>query len=133
MLLICPVRTQFEDTVMGRAREMKKIEAIIRPGKLEAVKDALSKIGIRGLTADNILGCGNQKGYTEVYRGQEVKIQLLPKVRLEIVLVDEKLEEAIQTIIEAARSGSVGDGKIFVYDVQEAIRIRTGQKGLTAL
>lgn len=112
---------------------MKKIEAIVRPGKLEAVKDTLAKIGIQGLTVSNILGCGKQKGYTEVYRGQEVKIQLLPKVRLEIVLADEKLEDAIQAIIEAARSGSVGDGKIFVYDVQEAIRIRTGEKGSAAL
>ncbi|MDI6813714.1 MAG: P-II family nitrogen regulator [Desulfitobacteriaceae bacterium] len=112
---------------------MKKIEAIVRPGKLETIKEALSKLGIRGLTVSNILGCGNQKGYTEIYRGQEVKIQLLPKIRLEIVLPDELAEEAIDAIIEAARTGNVGDGKIFIYDVQEAIRIRTGDKGLSAL
>lgn len=112
---------------------MKKIEAIVRPGKLETIKEALSKLGIRGLTVSNILGCGNQKGYTEIYRGQEVKIQLLPKIRLEIVLPDELAEEAIDAIIETARTGNVGDGKIFVYDVQEAIRIRTGDKGLSAL
>lgn len=112
---------------------MKKIEAIVRPGKLETIKEALSKLGIRGLTVSNILGCGNQKGYKEIYRGQEVKIQLLPKIRLEIVLPDELAEEAIDAIIETARTGNVGDGKIFVYDVQEAIRIRTGDKGLSAL
>ncbi len=112
---------------------MKKIEAIVRPGKLETIKEALSKLGIRGLTVSNILGCGNQKGYTEIYRGQEVKIQLLPKIRLEIVLPDELAEEAIDAIIETARTGNVGDGKIFIYDVQEAIRIRTGDKGLSAL
>lgn len=112
---------------------MKKIEAIVRPGKLETIKEALSKLGIRGLTVSNILGCGNQKGYKEIYRGQEVKIQLLPKIRLEIVLPDELAEEAIAAIIETARTGNVGDGKIFIYDVQEAIRIRTGDKGLSAL
>lgn len=113
--------------------KMKKIEAIVRPGKLDAVKEALSQLGIRGLTVSNVLGCGNQKGYSEIYRGQEVKIQLLPKVRLEIVLPDGLAEAAIEAIIEAARTGNVGDGKIFVYDIQEAIRIRTGEKGLTAL
>lgn len=108
---------------------MKKIEAIIRPGKLEDVKNALSNMGINGITLSNVLGCGNQKGYTQIYRGQEVLTRLLPKVKLEIVTLDERVEEVISTIIQAAKTGEVGDGKIFVSPVEEAIRIRTDERG----
>lgn len=112
---------------------MKKIEAIIRPGKLDDVKDALSKLGIKGITISNVLGCGNQKGYTQIYRGQEVMTHLLPKVKLEIVTSDENLEYVISTLIEAAKTGEVGDGKIFVSPIEEAIRIRTDERGTKAL
>lgn len=112
---------------------MKKIEAIIRPGKLDDVKDALSKLGIKGITISNVLGCGNQKGYTQIYRGQEVMTRLLPKVKLEIVTSDEKVEYVISTLIEAAKTGEVGDGKIFVSSIEEAVRIRTSERGTKAL
>lgn len=112
---------------------MKKIEAIIRPGKLDDVKDALSKLGIKGITISNVLGCGNQKGYTQIYRGQEIMTRLLPKVKLEIVTSDEKLEYIISALIEAAKTGEVGDGKIFVSPIDEAIRIRTDERGIKAL
>jgi nitrogen regulatory protein P-II 1 len=108
---------------------MKKIEAIIRPAKLDEVKDALSQLGINGITLSNVLGSGNQKGYTQVYRGQEVVTRLLPKVKLEIVTSDDKAEAVVSTIIQAARTGDVGDGKIFVSHIEEAIRIRTGERG----
>ncbi|AHF06109.1 P-II family nitrogen regulator [Desulfitobacterium metallireducens] len=112
---------------------MKKIEAIIRPGKLDEVKNALSELGINGITISNVLGCGNQKGYTQIYRGQEVLTRLLPKVKLEVVTSDEKLEHVITTLIAAARTGQVGDGKIFISPIEEAIRIRTGERGTEAL
>lgn len=108
---------------------MKKIEAIIRPGKLDDVKNALSELGIYGITLSNVLGCGNQKGYTQVYRGQEIITKLLPKVKLEIVTSDAKVEQVIDTIIRFAKTGEVGDGKIFVSNIEEAIRIRTGERG----
>lgn len=108
---------------------MKKIDAIIRPGKLEEIKEALSAEGIHGLTVSNVLGCGRQKGHTQIYRGQEVVIQLLPKVKLEIVTLDEKVEKIIEIITKIAKTGQVGDGKIFVYPVEEAVRLRTGDRG----
>jgi len=108
---------------------MKKIEAIIRPGKLDDVKNALMELGIQGITLSNVLGCGNQKGYTQIYRGQEILTKLLPKVKLEIVTPNEKVEEVISTIIQSAKTGEVGDGKIFVSNIEEAIRIRTGERG----
>ena len=108
---------------------MKKIEAIIRPAKLDDVKDALSELGINGITLSNVLGSGNQKGYTQVYRGHEVITTLLPKVKLEIVTSDEKADEIISTIIRSARTGEIGDGKIFVSHIEEVIRIRTGESG----
>ena len=112
---------------------MKKIEAIIRPGRLEEVKDALNKIEIQGITISQVMGCGRQKGLTEVYRGTQIDVNVLPKVKFEIVVGDEVLEAVITTIIEAARLGEIGDGKIFVYPVEDAIRIRTGERGLAAL
>ena len=112
---------------------MKKIEAIIRPGVLDEVKDALEKFGIKGLTATQVIGCGNQKGHTQVYRGVEYKMYLLPKVKIEMVIPDQIVNRVINTISEAARTGEVGDGKIFVYPVGDAIRIRTGESGEKAI
>ncbi|MDA8442205.1 MAG: P-II family nitrogen regulator [Peptococcaceae bacterium] len=112
---------------------MKKIEAIIRPGKLDDVKNALCKYGVTGLTVTQVIGCGHQKGHTEVYRGVEYTIYLLPKVKIEIVVNDEHAESAIQVISDAARTGEIGDGKIFVSNVENAIRIRTDERGDHAL
>lgn len=108
---------------------MKKIEAIIRPGKLEEVKEALGTFGIKGMTVTEVIGCGHQKGKTEIYRGTEFTIDLLPKVKIEIILADKWVSEVIRTIVSAARTGEIGDGKIFVSSVEDAIRIRTGENG----
>ncbi|ACV61903.1 nitrogen regulatory protein P-II [Desulfofarcimen acetoxidans DSM 771] len=112
---------------------MKKIEAVIRPSKLEEVKDGLGKCGVLGMTVSQVLGCGLQKGRTGIYRGHEYSINLLPKVRLEIIVVDELVDKVIDIIIKAARTGEVGDGKIFVLPVENALRIRTGDRGDDAL
>src|SRR5450631_4628064 len=112
---------------------MKKIEAIIQPFKLDEVKEALIAIGIDGITVSEVRGHGRQKGHTEVYRGQEYNVDLLPKVKLEIVVPSARVEEVVKSVAEAARTGKIGDGKIFVYDVQEAIRIRNGELGESAL
>jgi len=112
---------------------MKKIEAIIQPFKLEDVKEALKNIGIDGMTISEVRGHGRQKGHKEVYRGQEYNVDLLPKIKFELVVADERLDEVLDTIAAAARSGKIGDGKIFVYDVAEAIRIRNGDRGDAAI
>ena len=112
---------------------MKKIEAIIRPGKLDGVKDALDKFEVNGLTVSQVIGCGHQKGHTQVYRGVEYEVYLLPKVKIEIVVKDQVVDQVIKIITEASRTGEVGDGKIFVYTVEDAIRIRTGESGEQAL
>ena len=112
---------------------MKKIEAIIRPGKLDEVQAALDQFGVSGLTVTQVIGCGKQKGHTQIYRGVEYKVYLLPKVKIEMVVKDQAVEPIIQIISKAARSGEVGDGKIFIYPVEEAIRIRTGETGEDAL
>jgi nitrogen regulatory protein P-II 1 len=112
---------------------MKKLEAIIQPFKLEAVKEALKGIGIDGMTIAEVRGHGRQKGHKEVYRGQEYNVDLLPKVRLDLVISDESLEEVVGVITNAARTGKIGDGKIFVYDVAEVIRIRNGDRGAGAV
>ena len=112
---------------------MKKIEAIVRPGKLDEIKDALAAAGILGITVSHVLGFGRQKGHTQIYRGQEVTSHLLPKIKLEIVTADEKVEEVITIIVKAARTGQVGDGKIFVQNVDEVVRIRTGEQGEKAI
>ncbi|MDR3539677.1 MAG: P-II family nitrogen regulator [Desulfosporosinus sp.] len=112
---------------------MKKIEAIIRPGKLDSVKDALGTYGINGLTVTQVIGCGKQKGHTQVYRGVEYTVHLIPKVKIEIVVVDKYLEEVIQVITKIARTGEIGDGKIFVSAVENAYTIRTGAIGEDAL
>lgn len=112
---------------------MKKIEAIIRPNRLEDVKEALLAIDIRGITISQVMGCGKQKGWKEYYRGTEVTLNVLQKVKVELVVPNEMLEETLQTIISTARTGEVGDGKIFVTNIEDAIRIRTGENGDKAL
>ena len=112
---------------------MKKIEAIVQPFKLEEVKEALKNIGIDGMTISEVRGHGRQKGHKEVYRGQEYNVDLLPKVKFELVVPETRLDEVLETITSAARSGRIGDGKIFVYDVAEAIRIRNGDRGEAAV
>jgi nitrogen regulatory protein P-II 1 len=112
---------------------MKKIEAIIKPFKLDEVKEALQEVGIQGITVTEAKGFGRQKGHTELYRGAEYVVDFLPKVKIEIVVPDERLEPATEAILKAARTGRIGDGKIFVLDVQEAIRIRTGETGADAI
>jgi len=112
---------------------MKKIEAIIQPFKLDEVKEALKAIGIDGMTITDVRGHGRQKGHREVYRGQEYNVDLLPKVKLEMVVPSERYEEVLKTLTAAARSGKIGDGKIFVFDVAEAVRIRNDDRGETAL
>jgi nitrogen regulatory protein P-II 1 len=112
---------------------MKKIEAIIKPFKLEEVKDALGEIGIEGMTVTEVKGFGRQKGHTEIYRGSEYTVDFLPKIKIELVLVDELLDSAVATIVRAAKTGKIGDGKVFVSQVEEAIRIRTEEKGESAV
>ncbi|WP_407306549.1 P-II family nitrogen regulator [Desulfosporosinus sp. SB140] len=112
---------------------MKKIEAIIRPGKLDSVKDALSTHGVNGLTVTQVIGCGKQKGHTQVYRGVEYTIHLIPKVKIEIVVKDGDVDSVIQLIVQEARTGEIGDGKIFVSPVENAYTIRTGNVGENAL
>lgn len=112
---------------------MQKIEAIIQPSKLDAVKDALMEVGIEGMTILEARGHGRQKGHTEFYRGREYTVDLLPKIKVEVVLVDALVEKAVQAILSAARTGKIGDGKIFVSKVEEAIRIRNDERGDTAL
>jgi nitrogen regulatory protein P-II 1 len=112
---------------------MRKIEAIIQPHKLEDAKEALKNIGVDGMTITEVRGHGRQKGHTEVYRGMEYKVDLLPKVKLEMVVTDERADEVIRTLAAAARTGKIGDGKIFVYAVADAVRIRNDDRGESAL
>ncbi len=112
---------------------MQKIEAVIQPSKLDAVKDALMEVGIEGMTILEARGHGRQKGHTEFYRGREYTVDLLPKIKLEIVINDDFVDKAIQAILTAARTGKIGDGKIFVSKIEEAIRIRNDDRGPTAL
>ena len=112
---------------------MKKIEAIIKPFKLEEVKDALSELGIEGMTVTEVKGCGRQKGHTEIYRGSEYTVDFLPKIKLELVLADNSVEAAIRAIVSAAKTGKIGDGKVFVLPVENVIRIRTEETGELAV
>jgi nitrogen regulatory protein P-II 1 len=112
---------------------MKRIEAIIQPHKLEDAKEALKNIGVDGMTITEVRGHGRQKGHTEVYRGMEYKVDLLPKVKLELVVPDKRADEVIRTLVTAARTGKIGDGKIFVYEVADAVRIRNDDRGEAAL
>ncbi len=112
---------------------MMKVEAIIQPSRFESVKDALREIGIEGMTVTEVRGHGRQKGHTEVYRGREYTVDLLPKIKLEMVLPDSLIEKAVDTILKSAKTGKIGDGKIFVSKVEEAIRIRNDERGEKAL
>ncbi len=112
---------------------MKKIEAIIKPFKLEEVKDALGEIGVEGMTVSEVKGFGRQKGHTEIYRGSEYTVDFLPKIKLEVVIGDDHLDEAVAAIVRTAKTGKIGDGKVFVSAIEEAIRIRTEEKGEAAV
>jgi len=108
---------------------MKKVEAIIKPFKLEEVKDALGEAGIEGMTITEVKGFGRQKGHTEIYRGSEYTVDFLPKIKLEVVLPDQRVDAAIAAIVKAAKTGKIGDGKVFVSKIDDAVRIRTDEKG----
>ncbi|ABB43921.1 nitrogen regulatory protein P-II [Sulfurimonas denitrificans DSM 1251] len=112
---------------------MKRVEAVIKPFKLEDVKDALAEIGITGMTVSEVKGYGRQKGHSELYRGAEYVVDFLPKIKIEIVVDDENVEQVTTTIVEAARTGKIGDGKIFVSDIEKIIRIRTGETDSEAI
>ncbi|MFL6764716.1 MAG: P-II family nitrogen regulator [Sphingomicrobium sp.] len=112
---------------------MKKIEAVIKPFKLDEVKEALQEIGLKGMTVTEVKGFGRQKGHTELYRGAEYVIDFLPKVKIEVVVEDSLVDNVVEAIENAARTGRIGDGKIFVFDVEQAIRIRTGDRGADAI
>jgi nitrogen regulatory protein P-II 1 len=123
-------RTQIEQ---GCAKTMKKIEAIIKPFKLDEVKEALHDVGVKGLTVTEAKGFGRQKGHTELYRGAEYVVDFLPKVKIEVVIEDNLVENAVEAIQQAAHTGRIGDGKIFVSNIEEVLRIRTGEKGAEAI
>jgi nitrogen regulatory protein P-II 1 len=112
---------------------MKMVEAIVKPFKLDEVKDALTKVGIQGMTVEEVKGFGRQKGHTELYRGAEYTVDFLPKVKLQILVTDDQVAAVVDAITNAAKTGKIGDGKIFVYSVEEVIRIRTGEKGAEAI
>src|SRR3989338_9982239 len=114
-------------------KKMKKIEAIIKPFKLDEVKDELNKVGVHGITVSEVKGFGRQKGHTELYRGAEYVVDFLPKVKLEIIVTEDVTEKIVQTIMNTAKTGRIGDGKIFVYPVEDVIRIRTGERGKDAI
>ena len=108
---------------------MKKIEAIVKPFKAEAVRDALSEIGIEGMTVSEVKGFGRQKGHSEIYRGSEYTVDFLPKVKFEVVVTDDRAQRAVEAILQSAKTGKIGDGKVFVSEVEQAIRIRTDERG----
>ena len=112
---------------------MKKIEAIIKPFKLEEVKEALTEIGVEGMTVTEVKGFGRQKGHTEIYRGSEYTVDFLPKVKIEIVVPDDVVGQAVDTVVGAAKTGKIGDGKVFVVGLEEAVRIRTDERGESAI
>jgi nitrogen regulatory protein P-II 1 len=108
---------------------MKKIEAVVRPERLQYVQDALDELGVSGLTVTEVMGCGRQKGYTEQYRGSRANISLLPKLKVETVVSDDLVDKSVDAIVGAAYTGETGDGRVFVWDIQQAVRIRTGERG----
>ena len=118
---------------LQRGGKMKKIEAIVKPFKLDEVKNALTKIGVQGMTVSEVKGFGRQRGHTEVYRGAEYTIDFVPKSKIELIVVDELVTQVIETIERAAKTGKIGDGKIFLSSVDEVIRIRTGERGRDAI
>jgi nitrogen regulatory protein P-II 1 len=121
------------ELLTNKGGKMKKIEAIIKPFKLDEVKNALTKIGVQGMTVTEVKGFGRQKGHTEVYRGAEYKIDFLPKVKIELITSEEMATQVVETIERAAKTGKIGDGKIFISPVEEVIRIRTGERGRDAI
>ncbi len=112
---------------------MKKIEAIVKPFKTEAVKEALAEVGVEGMTLSDVKGFGRQKGHSEIYRGSEYTVDFLPKVKFEIVVPDDRAQPVVEAILRSARTGKIGDGKVFVADVEQAVRIRTDERGAEAL
>ena len=118
---------------LPKQMNMKKIELLIKPFKLDDVKDSLANLGIYGMTVSEVKGFGQQKGHTELYRGAEYQVDFVPKIKIEIVVNDDVVEKAVDAVISAARTGKIGDGKVFVTDVEETIRIRTGEKGTAAI
>ena len=112
---------------------MKKIEAIIRPFRIDDVREALGEIGVKGMTLTEVKGYGSQKGHTELYRGSEYQIDFLPKIKIEVIVSDHIADKVVETILNAAKTGQVGDGKIFIYNVEDAVRVRTGESGEDAL
>jgi nitrogen regulatory protein P-II 1 len=132
--LRCPQAKLKEDArLLAGVNQMKKIEAIIKPFKLDEVKEALHEVGLQGITVVEAKGFGRQKGHTELYRGAEYVVDFLPKVKIEVICEDAVVERAVEAIMNAARTGRIGDGKIFISTVEEAIRIRTGEKGEAAI
>jgi nitrogen regulatory protein P-II 1 len=130
---LAPHPRNTEHTKKGGRDSMKKIEAIIKPFKLDEVKEALNELGLKGMTVLEAKGFGRQKGHTELYRGAEYVVDFLPKVKIEVIVDDAMVERAIEAIQQAAKTGRIGDGKIFVYPVEEVIRIRTGERGSEAV
>ena len=128
-----PAGARRRASMTGAAGDMKKIEAIIKPFKLDDVKDALHDVGVSGITVTEVKGFGRQKGHTELYRGAEYVVDFLPKVKIEVVLNDDMLDKAVEAIRKAAQTGRIGDGKIFVSNIEGAIRIRTGESGPDAI
>jgi len=128
-----PYKNNRSEEADQKEGKMKKIEAIIKPFKLDEVKNALTKIGVQGMTITEVIGFGRQKGHTESYRGTEYKTDFLPKSKIEIIVADEMVNQVIETIERAAKTGKIGDGKIFISPVEEVIRIRTGERGREAL
>jgi nitrogen regulatory protein P-II 1 len=126
-------RRGYQKTVFREVEKMKKIEAIIKPFKLDEVKNALTKIGVQGMTVTEVKGFGRQKGHTESYRGTEYAIDFLPKSKIELIVTDELVNQVMETIETAAKTGKIGDGKIFLSPVEEVIRIRTGERGREAI
>lgn len=126
--MICP-----ESNFLQDKNNVKQVTAIIKPFKLDEVREALAEVGVSGLTVTEVKGFGRQKGHTELYRGAEYVVDFLPKIRVEVVLADDMVEQAIEAVIKAARTGKIGDGKIFVSPVDQAVRIRTGESGEQAL
>jgi len=112
---------------------VKKIEAIIKPFKLDEVKEALTEVGVQGMTVIEVNGFGRQKGHTEIYRGSEYTVDFVPKIKIELVLPDERVDEAVAAVLHSAKTGKIGDGKIFVYPVEQVVRIRTGEQGESAI
>ena len=112
---------------------MKKIEAIIKPFKMEDVKEALTEVGVEGMTVSEVKGFGRQKGHTEIYRGSEYTVDFLPKVKFEIIISDDRVQRAVDAIVQAAKTGKIGDGKVFILPIEDAIRIRTQERGESAI